>query len=951
MFRLVALLLALAAVASADPQRFRILFGGADPAPVDWSGSVAQTADGGSARIIAVHHFAPGETFSETSWKAGNQIDGNINLLPQEQAVFPETKWKGLLLEVDGPDSSVVRLTTAQGNAEFRAGAVAFMAPVSLLDGRIQVERMPYSAEMAGPETDDDYPALAVGPDGRVWSAWVSHQDRQERLWIRYSDDGETWSAPQEISPAVGDYYQVELLSTGAQSVLAVWSATVDGAVDLFQREFANGAWSEVERITRSAGPDTFPKLAAGKSGEVFLAWQSAGDPRTDISLKIRRNGRWSDEMKVTEHPASDWEPALAVNSRGEAAIAWDSYRHGNYDIFLRRYRNGKLGPVERITDAEEFEAHAALAYDPADRLWIAYDNSGKNWGKDNHGINGILRGESGLYFTRHVEVRVLDGDRLRTPLRALSEKLPGKPVLGSRMTLGLPSSYETFSENPILCVDGRGRIWAVVRMRTIGRFNPPARENRSILPYWNYQAVMFDGSGWSEPIAIPFSDGRQEQRAGVAVDKNGDLWVAGQTDGWSRLREDPAFGQYDLYVGKIDMDRVALGEIDRETLVGGPGLRAPVEVSDDEPKLVEPLFKTYEMEVAGKRYKVTWGDLHRHTDLSFDGQSDGSMYDVYRYAIDAADMDFLGPSEHLLPQDDLSEYVWRMVDKAVDVYKLPGFFYPLLNYERTVAYPDGHRNIVSQGRGYQPIKIQPGSGPSGAAEDDQFYLWKTLLGGKDRPDGFSIPHTTATQMGTDWRYNDEKVERLVEMYQGNRDSYEYYGAPKGAVATEIVVGGYITSGSMREKGFIWNALAKGYKMGFIASSDHRATHNSYAAVYTPERSYGAIWDSLYDRRTYAATDNILMDFQSGGYAMGDEYETSEVPKLEIGVIGTTKIAQLDIIKNNQIVYTTHPGVDELSLTYVDRAAEPGESYYYVRVIQEDDNMAWASPIWITYKK
>ena len=269
-------------------------------------------------------------------------------------------------------------------------------------------------------------------------------------------------------------------------------------------------------------------------------------------------------------------------------------------------------------------------------------------------------------------------------------------------------------------------------------------------------------------------------------------------------------------------------------------------------------------MEVGGEKYTVTWGDLHRHTDLSFDGYSDGSLYDSYRYAIDAARMDFLGPSEHLLVHPADTPYLWRMIDKAIDVYKLPRTFYPLLNYERTVAYPDGHRNIVSRSRGFQPIRIRPGPRDIGVAEDDMVALWEQLLGG-GRPQAISIPHTTATQMGTDWRYNNEKVERLVEMYQGNRDSYEYLGAPRGATADKIVVGGYITSGEIHPKGFVWNALAKGYKMGFIASSDHRSTHMSYAAVYTPERDYGEIWNSLYDRRTYAATDNIIVDFQSGG--------------------------------------------------------------------------------------
>ena len=515
---------------------------------------------------------------------------------------------------------------------------------------------------------------------------------------------------------------------------------------------------------------------------------------------------------------------------------------------------------------------------------------------------------------------------------------------------MGLQSSYQTFSELPVLQVDALGRVWAVVRMRTIGRYNPASREDRSILPYWNYQAVMFDGQAWTAPVPIPHSDGRQDQRPGVALDRNGDLWVAAQTDGWSLPREDPRYGQYDLYLGKIAMERVAGDNADRERLVGAERLKSPEPVDDDEPALSPLLWKTYEMEAGGKRYKLAWGDLHRHTDLSFDGQSDGSLYDVYRYAIDAADMDFLGPSEHLLPSDDLSEYVWRMVDKTVDIYKLPESFYPLLNYERTVKYPDGHRNIVSRSRGYQPIRIKQGPGPADAAEDDQLYLWSTLLGGNEMPDAISIPHTTATQMGTNWRYNDERVERLVEIYQGNRDSYEYYGAPRGAVAESILVGGYITSGEMRRDGFVWNALAKGYKMGFIASSDHRATHISYAAVYTPERSYDDIWGALYDRRTYAATDNIIVDFQCQGHAMGEAFETNEIPRLEAAVIGTGPIRQVDVIKDNRIVYTLKPGVDELSFTYTDQDIEPGEHYYYVRVIQRDDNMAWASPIWIDYR-
>jgi hypothetical protein len=58
-------------------------------------------------------------------------------------------------------------------------------------------------------------------------------------------------------------------------------------------------------------------------------------------------------------------------------------------------------------------------------------------------------------------------------------------------------------------------------------------------------------------------------------------------------------------------------------------------------------------------------------------------------------------------------------------------------------------------------------------------------------------------------------------------------------------------------------------------------------------------------------------------------------------------IRQIDIIKNNTFLHNRQPLEKEVSFTFVDNQPTPGESYYYVRVIQVDDQMAWSSPIWI----
>jgi hypothetical protein len=84
---------------------------------------------------------------------------------------------------------------------------------------------------------------------------------------------------------------------------------------------------------------------------------------------------------------------------------------------------------------------------------------------------------------------------------------------------------------------------------------------------------------------------------------------------------------------------------------------------------------------------------------------------------------------------------------------------------------------------------------------------------------------------------------------------------------------------------------------------------------------------------------------------MGDRFESSHRPALDIRVLGTAAIAKLHVIRDNKYVYSGEPREREVHLQYVDMQARAGKtSYYYVRIEQQDGNLAWASPLWITYK-
>ncbi|MFQ5929809.1 MAG: hypothetical protein ACE5MK_08915, partial [Acidobacteriota bacterium] len=58
-------------------------------------------------------------------------------------------------------------------------------------------------------------------------------------------------------------------------------------------------------------------------------------------------------------------------------------------------------------------------------------------------------------------------------------------------------------------------------------------------------------------------------------------------------------------------------------------------------------------------------------------------------------------------------------------------------------------------------------------------------------------------------------------------------------------------------------------------------------------------------------------------------------------------IRQIDLIKNQQFIYTTRPLAKGASFQFVDTDFQPGQNYYYVRVLQQDGQLAWASPIWV----
>ena len=65
---------------------------------------------------------------------------------------------------------------------------------------------------------------------------------------------------------------------------------------------------------------------------------------------------------------------------------------------------------------------------------------------------------------------------------------------------------------------------------------------------------------------------------------------------------------------------------------------------------------------------------------------------------------------------------------------------------------------------------------------------------------------------------------------------------------------------------------------------------------------------------------------------------------------GTGMFAKVLIIKDNKYVYTAEPKTAKVEFNWKDTAPAAGKtSYYYVRGEQDNGEIVWASPMWITY--
>ena len=328
---------------------------------------------------------------------------------------------------------------------------------------------------------------------------------------------------------------------------------------------------------------------------------------------------------------------------------------------------------------------------------------------------------------------------------------------------------------------------------------------------------------------------------------------------------------------------------------------------------------------------RILWGDLHGHSGFS-DGT--GLPEDWYAYARDVAALDVAALTDHDhwgLPFLDSSPELWEHVQAVTRRFHEPGRFVTLLGYEWT-NWIHGHRHVLHfEDEAVIRSSVDP-------AFDEPAELWAALRGSRALT---FAHHSAGGPVATDWSTPpDPELEPVTEIASVHGSS-EALDSPRPIYSP--VPGN-----------FVRDALARGYRLGFVGSGDGHDGHpglsqlgassGGLAGILAEERTREAVLEALRARRVYATNGpRIVLDARLGDRPMGSAIAPG-AHLLRVRAAAPVPLARLDVVTARGVLLEV-PLEGERDVAFERRLpALPAGAAVYVRVVQEDDGAAWSSP-------
>lgn len=783
---------------------------------------------------------------------------------------------------------------------------------------------------------NDEFAALVKDRGGRYWVAWATCRPAKRKVpagrtdleAFEWSDpgedsivaryfDGQNWSAEQPVSAQSGVNYRPVLLAEPDGAIRILWTARRSGVWSAWERRWIDGHWDAEKQVPATAGALEIAARLLSDGNIVLVASKAAG-ARIELALQFCRKGSWGRPERLDQGAGRCHRPSLLDLPNGGWMAAWDEERDGNYDIYARRFE----GSVERLTDNELWDTAPVLAHTADGRIWVAWER------KETIGGRAAYRGRSifGKYF---------DGTKWQWAPSPYTHCEPGRLTQHHRFWASEGISEERF---PHLIARENGDLWLLWlgggRESTTSLAGRVWRKDK-----WSEPMLMIQNplpnQAFGMPSANPDVDLRRLvlgpfqtplfNELGLSLDdKSGLLWMAytiplrgffNQTI-QDKVQARPAGYGAAIFSHHIDIDQ-------RELLF-------PRVVEDDGP--VEPLkLRPYRhdqpksVEINGHRYLLVYGDMHGHTE----NDAFGTIDMFYAHGLFITGMDFLALTNHDSYPDFLMQSEWALTQALAGVYNQVPKRVAFSGYEWSTSPSDargGHRAMYFLHDHEQLYR-------STVASSDTVQKMFGLLRNSDV---VMQPHHNG------WEGYDPSMQPVMEITSAWRQEREQSNKLK-------------SSGKVYSA---WEALDRGYRIGFVGSGDSHwlgpGEDNGITGAYVTALTRDGIFDAIRKRRVFASTGaRMIIDFRVNGAFLGETAAASSPPHIQVSVTAESDLDKLEIVRDGRFIYSAPAQGSRASFQFVDKEEKPGgrpSSYYYLRVTQKDGMRAWASPVWVDWR-
>ncbi len=336
--------------------------------------------------------------------------------------------------------------------------------------------------------------------------------------------------------------------------------------------------------------------------------------------------------------------------------------------------------------------------------------------------------------------------------------------------------------------------------------------------------------------------------------------------------------------------------------------------------------------------YNIYFGQLHSHTSYS-DGA--GTCEEAYQHAANVKNLDFVSVTDHSNSFDNANNASisdgsvseeWVEGHALADAYTTKDFV-SIFGYEMTWSNGLGHINTFNSD-GFQS-RTQTDYSTYSTALQNYYAALKT------EPDSISQFNHPGTTFGdfSDFAYYDAEIDDLITIIE--------VGNGEGAIGSS----GYFPSYEYYQR-----ALDKGWHVAPTNNQDNHKglwgdANTARSVVLADSLTRENIYDAMRNYRIYATEDNDLSIYYTlDGYIMGSilsEGQTGEQVEIAVDLSDGSgdALGKVQVITNGGLVLAekTVAGSEENVSFTVDN----DYSYYYIKVVEADGDIAVTAPVWV----